>query len=85
MESCPAVQAVLQEADALVADLARRDESAGLRGPVLAALELHQRRSRLAAASSGSAPPLGARPLAEAIRAAFPRLGGFLSCATDLR
>lgn len=79
------IEAVLQEADALVAELAGRGESAGLRGPVLAAVELQQRRLRLAAESSGNAPPSHAQPLAEAIRDAFPRLGGFVSCATDLR
>lgn len=79
------LQAVRQEAEALVAELASRGESARLRGPSLAAVELQRRRLRLAEKDGNTAGPPDMRPLTEAIRDVYPQLGGFLSCATDLR
>lgn len=81
-------QEVLEEAAALVAELDGRGESASLRGPVLAGVELQRRRLRLAAATAGSdkdADAADTRPLATAIRDAYVRLGATNSCATDLR
>jgi hypothetical protein len=77
------LQALLEEAQALVEELAGRGESAQLRGPALALPELQLRRLRLADAAGNAAPDT--QPLAEAISAVFSRLSTSLSCATDLR
>jgi hypothetical protein len=77
------VQALLEEVQSLVEELASRGESAQLRGPALAPVELQLRRLRLAKAAGGATPDT--QPLAEALSAVFPRLSTSLSCATDLR
>lgn len=80
---CTLVQALLEEAQLLVEELATRGESAQLRGPALAPAELQLRRLRVARCGGGA--PSDTQPLAEAICAVFPRLSASLSCATDLR